>query len=143
MESKTLLPPCLIWSRIQLHCNQFPRAGCAFYCRTSCRGDILENDSIPSRIVEPSIPGGFPVFLPPRPLGSFLTTNPLRLLPFADFAITIPVKGTAPNSRPPTASTHLIHPIFDGSLYLSDERIQDSSLLVSCRKNEDFPPWQV
>ena len=37
-----------------------------------------------------------------------------------------------------------IHPIFDGSLYLSDERIQDSSLLVSCRKNEGFPShWQV
>ena len=58
----------------------------------------------PDTSVEPSIPGGFPVFRPPHPLGSFRMMNPLNPLPEGAFAIAIPVNGTAPNSNPPTAS---------------------------------------
>ena len=59
----------------------------------------------PDLIVEPSIPGGFPVFLPPLPLGSLRTMKPLISDPFLALAIAMAVRGTAPNSKPPMAST--------------------------------------
>ena len=65
----------------------------------------------PSRRVEPSIPGGFPVLRPPRPLASLRTRKPRRSEPLPAFAIAMPVRGTAPNSSPPTASTPPIESI--------------------------------
>ena len=43
----------------------------------------------PDLMVEPSIPGGFPVVLPPLPLGSLRTMNPLISEPFPALAIAL------------------------------------------------------
>ena len=64
----------------------------------------------PTLMVEPSMSAGLPVFL--LALSPLYNNETSGSLPFDDLAMTMPVRGTAPNSRPPTAFTSLFRLIF-------------------------------